>query len=318
MAPTGRLSPPIDTRPRQSLPRSNSSTVSPKYKRKFRAKTTHHSISMPPASSYQLSSITGNGGVPRPIRKPRKIIYLIGVFILLYWFGVRHGLGTERVQTPLGYAMKGGRRRKSSLRYDKLGLAVLSPPQEGDGQHPIYELMERGEERWYALLDSQSRTLSSAVAEYKRRYILDPPAGFDRWWAFCEQHNITIRDDYDQLMKDVLPHYALEPATFIKRSKALRNADFTYTLEVSKSNGVKISGPRKGSARPGYMENLIGGFARYLPDGFEVKAVVSDHDTGSDVLGRDQRDRAMELVRSGERELPSPYLQIQPIRVHPP
>lgn len=213
---------------------------------------------------------------------------------------MRHGLGTERVPTPLGYAVKGGRKRKGSLRFDPKGIAVMDPPKEGGGQHPIYELMERGEERWYNLLEAQSRTLDRAVQEYKRRYFLDPPAGFDKWWAFCEKNNVTIRDEYDQLMKDLIPHHALEPATFIKRSTALQSTDFTYTLEVSKGD-VRVSGPRSTSARPRHMSNLVGGFREWLPEGFELKAVVSDHDTGSDVLGHDQRERAMELVKQGNR-----------------
>lgn len=295
MAPSGRLSPPIETRPRSLLPRP----VSPKYKRTFRSK--HHSISMPPPSAYPLSSITGNGGIPRPIRKPKKIVYLLGIFFLLYWFGMRHGLGQERVHTPLGFAVKGGRERKSSLRYDKLGLAVLEPPAEGGGEHPIYELMERAEDRWHHLLDSQSRTLEAAVAEYRKRYTISPPAGFEKWWQFCEENGVVMRDEYDQLMRDVLPHHALEPATFIQRSKALQDTGFTYNMAVD-GQGVRMSGPRAGQARPKMMENLVAGFIQYLPRGFDVKVVVSDHDTGSDVLGQDQRDRAMELVKEGGRE----------------
>lgn len=241
--------------------------------------------------------------MPRRIRKPKKIIYLVGVFFLLYWFGLRHGLGTERViHIPLGYAVKGGRDRKSSLRFDKLGLAVVEPLLEAGGEHPIYELMERAEDRWHTLLDKQSRTLREAVLEYKRRYTIDPPAGFEKWWMFCEENNVKIRDEYDQLMKDLLPHHALEPSTFIKRSKALQGSVFTYNMEVTQK-GVTISGPRSESARPKMMENLVSGFRSFLPEGFEVKVVVSDHDTGSEVLGYDQREKAMELVKEGKREL---------------
>jgi hypothetical protein len=179
-------------------------------------------------------------------------------------------------------------------------MAVLDPPPEG-GEHPIYELMERGEERWHQLLDAQSRTLAGAVEEYKKRYTISPPAGFEKWWAFCEEHNVTMRDEYNLLMKDLLPHHALAPATFIKRSKDLQGTDFSYNMEVTQK-AVRMTGPRGTSGRPKMMENLVSGFRNHLPEGFEVKVVVSDHDTGSDVLGQDQRDRAMELVREGGRE----------------
>lgn len=50
------------------------------------------------------------------------------------------------------------------------------------------------------------------------------------------------------------------------------------------------------------MKNLIQGFLGYLPEGFEVEFTGSDHDLGSQVLGQDQRERAMELAVKGERE----------------
>ncbi len=39
-----------------------------------------------------------------------------------------------------------------------------------------------------------------------------------------------------------------------------------------------------------------------LPQGFSMRVTGSDHDTGSQVVGRDQRERAMQHVRAGTRE----------------
>jgi hypothetical protein len=50
------------------------------------------------------------------------------------------------------------------------------------------------------------------------------------------------------------------------------------------------------------MLGLMDGFRGYLPEGFEVQVTGSDHDLGSWVLGSDQREKAMELVREGQRE----------------
>lgn len=238
----------------------------------------------------------------------------MGVFMLLYWFGMRHGLGAERIPHPLGFAVHGGRKRISSLLFDSSGMAIVRPPDSPfhnndphsathHHEHPIYELMERAEERWHDLLDRQSTTLEQAVKQYKQRYTLDPPAGFDAWWNFVTKHNITIRDEYDQLMRDVLPHHALPPALWKKRATDLDGTEFTYTLKASKQQGVSLTGPRSTFARPKHMMNLVGGFLGDLPDGFELEMSVSDHDTGSQVLGKDQRERAMELMRTGQREL---------------
>jgi hypothetical protein len=49
------------------------------------------------------------------------------------------------------------------------------------GQHPIYDLIEMGKEKWQGKLKKASKTLSEAVDEYRRRYARAPPRGFDRW-----------------------------------------------------------------------------------------------------------------------------------------
>ncbi|KAK8858562.1 hypothetical protein IAR55_002791 [Kwoniella newhampshirensis] len=274
--------------------------VSPKQKWSSR----QHSISQP-SSSFPLSSVgmLPHGSVPRPIRRPKKILYLLFIFFLLYWFGIRHGLGIERIPPPpLGFAVKGGRRgRKSIVSWGDTGMATLTSAQPGvKAEHPIYELMERAESQWTTMLASQSTTLLAAVAEYKRRYHMAPPTGFDVWFAFCQKHGIRIVDDYDQLMRDLLPHHALEPATFLARSKALEGTSFTYTLDIGKDQ-VDLTGERINSARPKHLRNLIAGFKDDLPEGFYLRVTGSDHDTGSVVLGKDQRQRAMELVKRGEQ-----------------
>ena len=48
--------------------------------------------------------------------------------------------------------------------------------------HPIPKLMKEAEEKYIAKLRRQSRSLDQAVAEYKRRYKIDPPKDFDLWW----------------------------------------------------------------------------------------------------------------------------------------
>lgn len=233
-------------------------------------------------------------GVPRRIKKPKQILYLLGIFALLYWFGIRHGLGEKQDGTPLGYYAKGRHRHSSLAMHSKYGMALLK--QDGK-EHPIYELMERGEERWNRLLNGQSQTLREAAGKYERRYGMPPPLGFDKWWDFCETHNITIRDDYDHIMKDVLLHHALEPAEWRKRALALDGEEWSYTFKVSKKEGINVTGDGTGKMRANFMTDLVGGFLEELPDDFATQITISDHDAGSQVVGADQRKRGMELVR---------------------
>lgn len=50
-----------------------------------------------------------------------------------------------------------------------------------DRLHPITHLIAEAEVKWEDMLRRQSQSLEQAVAEYKRRYKMSPPTGFDSW-----------------------------------------------------------------------------------------------------------------------------------------
>lgn len=88
--------------------------------------------------------------------------------------------------------------------------------------HPIPNLMQDAVAKHKAMLARQSRTLAQAVAEYKKRYQIDPPLGFDEWWTFAQENNVKIIDDYDNLMKDLAPFRALSGEEIRRRSDQVR------------------------------------------------------------------------------------------------
>jgi hypothetical protein len=55
--------------------------------------------------------------------------------------------------------------------------------------------MEQARIKFDSMLSSQSKTLREAVQEYKRRYGIPPPKGFEAWWKFCVDKGIRIVDD---------------------------------------------------------------------------------------------------------------------------
>ncbi|KAJ3720940.1 hypothetical protein C8R42DRAFT_582015 [Lentinula raphanica] len=75
--------------------------------------------------------------------------------------------------------------------------------------HPITRKMKEAEERFQAKIDKQSKTLSEAIEEYKHRFGMSPPKGFDKWWEFAMKNNVVLVDEYDTLMHDLAPFYAL-------------------------------------------------------------------------------------------------------------
>lgn len=169
---------------------------------------------------------------------------------------------------------------------------------DGRAEHPIYDMMEQARKRFDLLVARQSRTLPDTVMEYKNRYGMLPPKGFDAWWKFVIDKDIKIVDDYDRIFQDILPFHALSPATLRQRAHVLPATDFTYTLHIS-SDTVSITGDRATASRPKSMLGMIEGFRHFLPEDFSLDITGSDHDLGSWVLGQDQRDRAVELVKQG-------------------
>ncbi|KAJ3825224.1 capsular associated protein [Lentinula raphanica] len=75
--------------------------------------------------------------------------------------------------------------------------------------HPITRMMDEAEERFRAKVERQSKTLPEAIEEYKRRYGMPPPKGFDGWWEYTRKYDVVLVDEYDTLMRDLAPFYAL-------------------------------------------------------------------------------------------------------------
>lgn len=253
----------------------------------------------------------GSMSVPR-VRRPKKFLYVLVILALLYWFGIRHGLGGE-APLPLGFApAHGERRRPRTMNFARNGLSQLLPLRKSQPQpeHPFYELMERGEKQWRLVRDRQSKSKEAAVKEYKRRYGLAPPAGFGHWYDWAKSNGVELVDEYDLMMRDVLAHHALEPKTFIQRSKGLLKEPHSYTLDI-KPSGVTITGDRANEPRPKKLAEMMDGFRSELPKGFELIITGSDHDVSSVVLGKDQRKRAMELVKSKQHFAPEELANLE-------
>jgi hypothetical protein len=274
-------------------------------------------------------STTSNIHIPAQIRRPRKVLYLVAFFGLLYWFSIRHGLGQERnlenhaehlgipaplpgtgARRPIGAAVqvgkgggaggiwegalsglglpRGGKKKTVDHTIREDGYVEVGTG--GTGEHPICEsrslffshsssslsltrssvfsllsfslahvalelflfyalflflflslssspslsimlssfftlslplffslhftlsstlsfttttttnpppddLMTQARIKFDTLLSRQSRTLKEAVAEYKRRYGLPPPKGFEAWWKFVVDKDVKIVDD---------------------------------------------------------------------------------------------------------------------------
>ncbi|KAF4340952.1 beta-1 2-xylosyltransferase 1 [Fusarium beomiforme] len=75
--------------------------------------------------------------------------------------------------------------------------------------HPAELLAQEATSAFQGKLTSQSQTYPDAVKEYKRRYGLEPPPGFEAWFLFAQKHESPIIDDFDTIHRSISPFLKL-------------------------------------------------------------------------------------------------------------
>ena len=112
--------------------------------------------------------------------------------------------------------------------------------------HPIPQLMAEGRRKWAAMQQRQSRELAAAVREYKRRYGLAPPDGFDVWFAYARQQGVVLVDEYDELMEALAPLRRLAAGEVRRRANALLRYGFDNQF-----GGLFVGQRGRKNVRPG-------------------------------------------------------------------
>lgn len=86
------------------------------------------------------------------------------------------------------------------------------------GLHPIEALVNEAKANFAHVIETQSKTLHEAVAEYKRRYKRYPPPDFDVWYSMATKNNvIPLIDEFDTLMQPFEPFWGIPPSTIRER-----------------------------------------------------------------------------------------------------
>ncbi|BGP24815.1 glycosyltransferase family 90 protein [Rhodotorula toruloides] len=172
-----------------------------------------------------------------------------------------------------------------------------------DRLHPIAHLIERAEAEWDDMLRRQSQTLEQAVAEYKRRYRMNPPVGFDSWWRYAMQKHIVLVDEYDQIYDDILPFLALKPSEFRDRAQSLRTDTslpwhaHSFSLEVKDGAAVFPPGGAPGQGKKEDMLELLTDFVEMLPD-LDIR--ISGGDEPSVVISGEARQKHEKAAKEGK------------------
>ena len=141
----------------------------------------------------------------------------------------------------------------------------MSPLFATDEPHPIELLVKDANEEFKSMVKGQSKTLPDAIAEYERRYHMEPPPGFDLWFKLAVESNCTIVDNFDTVMQ------TLEPFWGITAKEMRARADMYTQIPLAKW-AVRDHRPAKldDSLVLGGFSAVIGGwlerFKDILPD----------------------------------------------------
>lgn len=136
-------------------------------------------------------------------------------------------------------------------------------------RHPVDDLVYKNrieEDRWLRHA-TVSTTLNLAVKEYgERHHGRKPPQNFDKWFEFARQMSSVVVDRFDQIEKDILPFWGLEPHNIRNGLEFLRSQPNIGIIRIADGKAT-----HNGAIYPYQQEildqivDLISTFAQHLP-----------------------------------------------------
>ncbi|KIH91138.1 hypothetical protein SPBR_01322 [Sporothrix brasiliensis 5110] len=94
-------------------------------------------------------------------------------------------------------------------------------------EHPVAALVRHGQARFDDLLRRQSMNATAAGDEYRRRYGIAPPPGFDTWFQLARELDTPIIDEYNMI------HQSLQPLRVLSGKEIQTAMQTVYTLPDS-------------------------------------------------------------------------------------
>ena len=179
------------------------------------------------------------------------------------------------------------------------------PPTTAD-THPIHELITKAHKEDEQLRTRQTQTLSSAVAEYRRRYKLPPPPNFDKWYAFAEARNVQLIDEYDTIYHSLLPFWGLQPAVIRARAREAMGFD-NALMGLLIRDGKVISAAGGGEWQQKSTSGMVDGFVQHLPD---MDLPFNVHDEPRVVIPSDDLSRLVAIAK--QKAIPVAYTNPSP------
>jgi hypothetical protein len=121
-----------------------------------------------------------------------------------------------------------------------------------DVHHPIEVIIESAKADFQRMLSMQSKTFASADMEYRSRYGIEPPPGFEAWYNFAVANKSPLIDDFDTIYDSVSPFWKLSSAQVLKAMDLVHGVAGSETWRcrfASEDATTTCSHPSRGNDR---------------------------------------------------------------------
>ncbi|GAA94535.1 glycosyltransferase family 90 protein [Mixia osmundae IAM 14324] len=225
-----------------------------------------------------------------------RFLRLIALVVVVFWAAPktwRSSITEKSIENLDRLVSRQG--RPNGLFYDAKKGHLLLPARLP--RHPVRELIEHGKKEWADKVARQSRTLEQAVAEYMKRYGRNPPRGFDLWWNYAKENHVILKDEYDQINRDIEPYLALHSQTIRERTAKLAESKQTGTVAFLPDQDPPYAiEPFK--ARTKDLVDMLEPIIPSLPAAFNI--TISVHDGGYGRLAYDHEQHLRNLARTSQ------------------
>ena len=151
----------------------------------------------------------------------------------------------------------------SSAEEDDPATYAFTP--EVKDAHPIRRLMQEADQRWRIYESERSVTFRQVVEKYRSKYGRHPPPGFKEWYKFARKRNVFNIDDFEQIMDDLRPFWAVPPQEIRQHAAHLWEKEGEGIAGVHVRN-KKVAELTNKSWRSETFQQMVDKFVEHLPD----------------------------------------------------
>ena len=170
---------------------------------------------------------------------------------------------------------------------------LVPPFWAAHSRHPIVELVNEAQRDFGFKKSRQSRTLEEAAGEYRRRYHIPPPPGFDKWYAFAVENDVQFIDEYNIIHDTLQPFWGLSPKAIRDRTRKAIDGD-EWLMGIFVRNGTVVNVERGEEWQQDALRGMLEKFVNWLPD---MDILFNLHDEARVILPHEDLARHLRIAR---------------------